>query len=281
MQRIEKYHHPRSIEEAIGILEKASGSAAAVAGGTEIVPHLPSNVKALVDISRLGLGVIDARADGVHIGACVTLQEIVDNLSIRNILDGVIREAAFQSATRFIRNAATIGGNLVSSNAAWDIVPALLAADASITLRGPNGARSLAIDEFLARREDHVVAGTILTEIVIPRLNQQTHARFEKLARNSHDAPIVTVVVRWTILNGTLQNIRVALGGIGDRAQRLRLIETALDGKSPSDDEIERATSLAAAQLHTVSDVRASAEYRAEMAAVLIHRALRSRETSK
>jgi carbon-monoxide dehydrogenase medium subunit len=274
MRRIEQFHHPRSLDEAVRILAGAGGKAAVIAGGTEVVGRVPEPVNALVDITRLGLDRIEASAEGTRIGSCVTLQRIVDSDALRNYLDGVVREGALQSATRFIRNAATVGGNLVSTSPAWDLVAALLAADATVEVAGPEAPRSLPIDEFLARREDHLAPGHVVTAVTLPRFGQATHARMEKLARCAHDPPIVTAVVRWSREGNRLDDVRVVVGGLGDRPQRLALVEAALSGRAASLEEIERATVLVPDQVHPAPDVRGTAEYRAEMAAVMVRRAL-------
>lgn len=274
MRRIQQFHHPRSLDEALQILEKAAGRAAVIAGGTEIVPHLPDPVTALVDIMRLGLDQVETTADETRIGACVTLQQLTDNIPLRHLLDGTVREAALQSASRFIRNAATVGGNLASSNPAWDLVSALLAADAMVHLQTSAGTTSVPIAAFLATREAHLAGGAVITAVTLPRMASGTRTRFEKLARCAHDAPVATAVGRVEVRDGKLASVRAVVGGVSDRPCRLLAVETALEGATASAEAVTEALRDVAGSIPAVADVRATAKYRAEMAVVLLRRAL-------
>lgn len=274
MHRIQRYHHPSSVDEAVRILAEGGKRAAVIAGGTDIVPHCPSHVEALVDISRLGLDRVELKEDSVEIGACTALQTLVEHVELRGVLDGQLREAAFHSATRYLRNAATVGGVLVSQSPEWDVVAALLATDAQVVMVGPDGSGTVPLDEFLARRDAHLTPGCVITKVRIPRFTSDTHARYERLARCAHDAPIVSAVVRWTTDGGRFSDVRVVVGGVGNRPQRLRLTESALDGRPLHVDEIDRACALIVDHVHAQSDVRASARYRVDMAAVIVRRTL-------
>lgn len=274
MRRIQQFHHPRSLDEALQTLQKAAGRAAVVAGGTEIVPHLPEAVTALVDISRLGLDAIETTASETRIGACASLQQVADSIPLRNHLDGTIREAALQSASRFIRNAATVGGNLASPNPTWDLVPALLAADAEVHLATVDGAKTVPLDAFVAEREKHLAVGTVITSVTLPTPDNHARARFEKLARCAHDAPIATAVARVDVRDGQMCNVRAVVGGVADRPCRLREVEKALEGAPATAEAVERALDGAARHIHAVADVRATAQYRADMAVVMLRRAL-------
>lgn len=274
MRRIQQFHHPQSLDEALQTLRSAAGHAAVVAGGTEIVPRLPEAVTALVDISRLGLDTIETTASDTHIGACATLQQVADSIPLRHHLDGTVREAALQSASRFIRNAATVGGNLASANPAWDLVPALLAADASVHLKTIDGAKTVPIDAFLADREALLTPGTVITGVTLPTPHNQARARFEKLARCAHDAPIATAVARVDVRDGQMRNVRAVVGGLADRPCRLTDVEAALEGATATPEAVDRALEGAARHIHADADVRATAHYRAEMAVAMLRRAL-------
>lgn len=274
MRRIAQFHHPRSLEDAVQTLEAAAGRAAIIAGGTEIVANLPQPISALIDITRLGLDRIETSATDIHIGACVTLQQLADSIPLRNHLDGTVREAAIQSASRFIRNAATVGGNLASCNPAWDLLPALMVADARVHLHGTDGEKTVPIDAFIAARASHLASSRIITGVTLSQPPSNTRARFEKLARCVHDAPIVTAVVRLDIDAGRLSGLRAAVSGATANPTRVSVLEQALEGASATPDAIAEACRDLARHIAGVADVRATAAYRAEMAEVLLRRAL-------
>jgi len=274
MRRIEQFHHPRSLDEAVRLLDSANGSAAVIAGGTTIVANLPPHVKAVVDVTRLGLDRIEPATEALRIGACATLRHISESEPLRTHLDGILHSAVMQSSSRLLRNASTVGGCIAKADPACDIVAALLAADATVHLQSSKGTEHVALDALLAQPAQHLAPSAIITAIELPRMPANTRARFEKLNRSAHDAPIVTAVARLCIREGRLEGVRAVLGGLTHRPFRASRVEKALEGGPADVGAIERACADAAEGINVAADVRATAEYRAHMAVVLLRRAL-------
>ena len=276
MRNVERYVFPANLKEAILLLGEGAGTAAAVAGGTVLSTTRPSHVRTLVDISRLGLCGVTTSSEGIRIGACTTLQEMVQPTPLGGYLHGIIPEAAFSTTSHILRNATTLGGNLVTLRPATQLATALLAADATLTLDGPGGSsRLVPLDDFLVRRQELLAPGILLTSIHLPRAPRFTSAAFEKLAQVHQDPGVVSVAARITLKNRLATEVRLAVGSGCPHPLRCRGAEATLEG-SPLD-EATMGTALEAlrAELPLQPDLRASAEYRIEMALVLASRALR------
>lgn len=275
LRSVEQYVFPADLQEAIRVLEQAEGRAAVVAGGTVLTATRPPEVHTLVDIGRLGLSGVATSSDGIRIGACTTLQEMVQPTPLGGYLQGIIPEASFTTASRILRNAATLGGNLVTLQPACHLVTALLVVDALVIIAGPEGvSRSFPLEEFLLRRDDHLAPGRLITAVHLPRPLRFTSAAFEKLAMVHHDPGIATVAVRLTLRNRKASDVRVAVGGICARPARCHATETSLEDREIDEASVATALEAMKGEIHPRSNVRASAEYRGEMALVLASRAL-------
>jgi CO/xanthine dehydrogenase FAD-binding subunit len=127
----------------------------------------------------------------------------------------------------------------------------------------------LPLDEFYAARVSlhHV---SLITEIAIPLPRPGDAVAFEKVSRTPADQPIVCAAVKAKSEGGALREVRVALGGVGSKPQRLPKIEHALETQS-----FESAVQQIAEEIDPPSDFLGSAEYRREMAVVLVRRAAR------
>lgn len=136
-----------------------------IAGGTDrlIAPVTLPESGVIVDLGRLAaLKGIATDAGGLCIGAATTVAELARDVRVARLAPVLTRAAAVFGSVQ-IRNRATIGGNVANGGAAADLLPALLAAGASLRLWRPKGEASLPLADFLARRprlaEDEIILG--------------------------------------------------------------------------------------------------------------------------
>ncbi|MBI4629585.1 MAG: FAD binding domain-containing protein, partial [Candidatus Rokubacteria bacterium] len=178
-----------------------------------------------------------------------------------------------------IRNVATVGGNIVNASPAADVVPVLLALDATVTCLGPDGERTLPLGGFLsgpgqtARRP-----GELLTSIRVDRLPPRSATAFLKAGRRkAMEIAVVCVAVRLTLdaARARCQEARLALGAVAPTTMRAHGAERALEGQPLTDEVLCRAGQLAAGECAPIDDVRASARYRRLLVETLVPRALR------
>ena len=256
LRNLYKYPQPSDLEEALSLLQGPQIGSVPLAGGPCLVPEASHNVQAVIDLAALNLAYIRVET-GVVIGAMTTLQTIAENEHLRDYADGLLVKAVLDSAAHNVRDAATLGGSIVSAVGASPLLTALLALDAKLTLRGDQEGE---IDLSDWANPAH----TLILQIDLPALSDDTHAAYEKVARTPADLPIVCVAARATVTAGQLSEVRVAIGGVGEKPALVESNEIAP----------EAAAQLALESIDPPSDYFASSEYRREMTNVLVKRAL-------
>lgn len=217
-----------SIEQA---LAARKAGATVLAGGTWLMRDprrgraLPSSLVSLHAIP--GLREIQIETDRITVGAGVTHAALSKAIAeLRGV--EALAAAASGSANPAIRRVATVGGNLCSIDfAAADLLPALLALDAQVALQADEGPVSIAMEDFVARR-DVLLSNAILSHVIISRkVVASSHARLP--LRKAGDYPVVIVSLARTE-NGEL---RIAVGSVEEIARRWISLENALAGRVP------------------------------------------------
>ncbi len=254
------YHRPTSVAEALRLKDSLGPGAVFLAGGTEVNNlHAPSRPEALIDLSALGLDKIEVSAQGLRLGACVTFQQLVEHPEV----PWHLKAAAGQMANRNIRNRATVGGHLGINRSCADLIPTLLAADAQVTLSD----RELPLEKFLAGEP-----GLILSVFVPAAANRAFGLGHQ--TRTANDLSIVTASASLALEGQNVKRPILALGGVAKHVVRLHELEESLDGKPlPASEQLE---SRIAEAVHPIDDLRGSAAYKRQLAAVLGERALRA-----
>lgn len=272
-----EYFKPTSVAEAIKLLAHYGEKARLIAGGTDVLVEKDPQIEVLIDITGLGLDYIKIESQGVKIGAASTFADIEVALLGKSPYN-LLTEAAHQMGTPQIRNVATIGGNICYAVPSADSAPPLLALDATITISGPTGERSMDIvDFFLDVRRNALERGEMLTEIQLPAFPARTEAVFVKKGRvAAGDLAVVNTAVRLTVTGDDIcQEARIALGAVAPTPLRAKEAEAMLQGKKPQDELLMKAADKAAQETKPISDVRSSAAYRKVLSRVLVERALR------
>ena len=277
------YHPATSVEDALDVLGRYGEDARIVAGGTAMVVLLKNRLvrpAVLLGVMEIpGLDRIRLGTDGVlEIGAVATLRAVeLDPLVRRRA--AALAEAVGRVATVRVRNQATLGGNVVHADPAQDPPPMLLALDASVVLEGAGTRRTVPIEEFYvdlfetAMRHDE-----ILTAIVVPPPPEAARFTYIKfLPRTIDDFATVSVAVRLELAaDGTVEELRIALGGANSVPFRATSAEAALRGRRPDPAAIDDAAALARDAAEPFPDVRGSAAYKRDMVRVWVARALTS-----
>ncbi len=281
MLNLREIHKPKTIEEAIQLLKQPD--TVAMAGGTELLSSKRKDVRAVVDLSELGLAYIREQDGAVAVGAMTKLADVVANERLRAAANGVVAQAARRTHANLLRNQATVAGTLISEPDGI-LALALVALDARVmclpppqspprsTGEGEGG--GVALCDFLPMRDHFTMCG-IVTEVVIPAASLNRRAVIESVARTPRDKPIVSVCAAVELENGVVRAAAIALGGVGEVAVRASEAEKLLVSRGLGDGEIERAAEKATSRLNPPSDFRGSAEYRREMVRVLTARALK------
>jgi carbon-monoxide dehydrogenase medium subunit len=272
---------PDSLDDALGIKSERGMEARIIAGGTDLILRMRDKVLSpslLIDLRRLSLDAIEFSDAGLTLGAYSSLSQVLESADIEKnypALPAACREFAGPP----IRNRGTLGGNIVNASPAADLVPPLIAYDASIVLSSSGGERVLPLTEFFVGPGQSVIEpNEVLTEIRLPPMPAQSAATFIKLGqRRSMAISQVNLATRLGIDEaGVVSEARIVLGSVAPTPMRAIGAEKLLEGKPVSDDLLCEAAKKAREEVTPISDVRASQPYRLEMTEVLVRRALRA-----
>jgi carbon-monoxide dehydrogenase medium subunit len=273
------YVSAKDVAHAVALLGEHGAKAKILAGGTDLLvelKHAVHNPEIIVDVSRLAeLKDIVIADDGLHIGALATHADIMNAPIISGMFPALV-EAAHSIGAVQTRNLGTLGGNLITCVPSVDSGPALIALDAVVTVASAEGERRMPLAElFVGPRKTSLKPGDLLIDIIIPKDNLDKPAAFEKFGlRKGQALALVNVAASFWVDNDKFAAPRIALGAVAPTVIRAPKAEAYLDGRKISAEAMAEAGRIAATEAKPISDFRAGAEYRRDLVAVLVKRAL-------
>jgi carbon-monoxide dehydrogenase medium subunit len=276
------YVIPKTLDDALALLNEHKGMAKLLAGGTDLIPQLKQRAitvpRYLIDLKAInGLNTISYdEQSGLKIGALTTISEIEQSPVIREHFPS-IAQAALSMASPQIRNRGTFAGNICNAVPSADSAPALLTLEAFVKIKGPKGERTVPVDQFFIGPSRTILEKEeMLLEIAVPKPSPRSLGVYLKLApRHSMDLAIVGVAALGVCVDGICKDIRIGLGAVAPTPLRARKAEALLRGQKPTIEIIEEAARVAGTECSPINDHRASAEYRCDMVYVLTRRALK------
>lgn len=281
LTEVKGFLRPTSSQEAVGLLTKHGGKALLLAGGTFVHSlasrGLLSGVDALIDLQGAGLSYVKTVDGGLAIGAMTTFAELKESAPVKTRLEFGAVSDALRYPPAQILNMATVGGSLAAATALFDLPVAFMALDGRVKALGPTGTREISLDSFFVDYfEPALKKNELLVEVLLPRLPARSASAFLKLKTNANDLALLNVGVRIKVDEGaTCQEARIVVGGgVGKAPVRASSCENSLKGKQCSEQVLAECAQAVLADVHPVSDHRASARYRAAVMKVLVKRAL-------
>jgi CO/xanthine dehydrogenase FAD-binding subunit len=265
---------PETVDAALAALHATPAEATVVlAGGTDLLLDLDEGritARRVVSLRKLPWRDLAWEDGRLRIGSTLPLSELDDDARLRREIPG-LWQAVHAVGGVALRHRATIGGNLARAAPASDLLPILLALDASVELVGMPGKRTVPLESFLrASRSTSLGPGELIRSVEIPEARPSEY--LWQRVRPANDISQVGVAVA---RSRTAPYWRIALGGITPRTMRIEEAEQALPAR-PSDEAIEVAANHAAARAPFATDKRASEEYRRLLVRTLVARAVRS-----
>jgi CO/xanthine dehydrogenase FAD-binding subunit len=236
---ITEYHRPLTLDEAIALV--ADPRAVILSGGTTANAEPDGSASVAVDLQALDLSGIDTDTNVVRIGATTRLQDIVDSDDVPTLL----RDLARREAPNTIRNVATVGGTIATTDPESQLLTGLLAYGATVTVVGDGSTSEHSIDELLGSAS--LLDGSIITSVSVPTGGA---AAADRTARTPMDQSIVMAVAH----RGSDGDVRLAVSGVAPVPMIV------------APEELEA--------LDPPSDFRGSTEYRRQLASVLAGRVL-------
>ncbi len=242
MSPLSLYNRPATLNEALHLLAQPNARARLIAGGTSVAPRLDPSVEAVIDLQAIGFGEIGVTGTTATIGSMTRLQTLVDCPELPH----VVREAARRDAPNTFRHVATLGGAVAVGDWESELLAALLACDAQVTLERLSGSFTVGLGDFLKARPAQLHQA-IITQVM---LAVDGPAAADRTGRTPADKPIVAAAAR----RHSQGDVRLALSGVA--ATPILVAPEALDTLAPP------------------GDFRGSSEYRKHLAGVLARRVL-------
>lgn len=281
MARFE-YLEARTLRQAISMSQRHGDRARIVAGSTDFLvrwrtgvwqPEYVINIQRVPGLSRVSY----SSKNGLRLGALVTVQTLESHPVIRRRYPALAVGAASFAGVQ-VRNLATVGGNVCNASPAGDTIPALLAFDAQCRIAGPDGERTVPLDQFFTGPGRTVLAeGEILVELRLPPPLPGTGSLYIKHSpRGAMDiatvgaASVVTFQDRGTVC----RDVKIALGAVGPTPVRAYAAEDLLRGQTITPELIARAGQEAENGVSPIDDIRGTAVHRKTMVRVLTQRTL-------
>jgi xanthine dehydrogenase small subunit len=260
------YGMPRSLPELFDVMAaRGDASYALINGSTDVtldVRFKQRRAARYFDLSRIAeLATVSAGADGVTIGANVTLTAILKNAAIGRAYPA-LAQAISQMCSRQIRNVATLVGNVCCASPIGDSIPPLLVYDAVAVLRSAAGERRLPLAEFFTGyRTTALEKNEIVAALQLPP--PSGWSRFEKTGkRRALDIASVNSAMRIVLEGDMIREARLAFGGVAAVPVLAHTACDVLRGQRLSADVIAAAATAAEQEITPISDVRGSADFR-------------------
>jgi len=273
-----EYFAPKTLKEALTLLDKYGDDCKIIGGGQSLLILMRQGLVApqyLISIKGLSeLSYIKDTKEGLKIGALTTHRAIEKSPVIQKKFS-VLADMEQRLASIQTRNWGTIGGNLCHGEPAGDPAPVLIALKATLTTTSLKGERNTAVEDFsLDYFETALEPGELLTEIQLPAAPPHTGTAYTKFNVIQSDLATVGVAVSITLGSGDgiCQDIRIALGASAPTPMRAKQAEEVLRGKKITDDLLKKAGEVASTEAQPISDIAASEEYRRELVRVLVAR---------
>ena len=273
---------PKSIDEAVSILNEHGDRARIIAGGTDIIvmmrvgrrlADVVLDVKGIPELSQMAY----TPGGGLTLGAAVPCYQIYQDAAISAAYPGLIDSAMLIGGIQ-IQGRASIGGNLCNAAPSGDSIPAIIALNGVCNIEGPNGTRQLPAEQFCtAPGQNALQQGEMLVSVSFPAPVAHSGANYQRfIPRNEMDIAVAGVGSS-VVLDTSGQNFvsgRVALASVAPTPVFSQAAGDSLGGKPVSDEAIREASELAMADARPITDMRGTIRQRIHLIGVLTRRTL-------
>jgi carbon-monoxide dehydrogenase medium subunit len=274
-----KYLAPKTLEEALALLNEYKDDCKIIAGGQSLLILMRQRLVApdyLIDIKGLSaLNYIQSDArEGLRIGALATHRAIEKSPVMTNGY-GVLAEMEHRLASIQTRNWGTIGGNICHADPAGDPTSVLIALNATVSMASLRGQRNMAVEHFcLNFFETALEPDELLVEIQVPPVSTHTGTAYTKFNVIESDQATVAAAVSISLDSGqdTCRDARIVLGACARTQMRAKQAEEVLRGSKITHDLLKEAGQVASQEVDPITDISASEEYRRELVKVLVPR---------
>lgn len=277
------YYRPSSLEDAIALLAELGEEAKVISGGQTLIPMLKLRIgepAPIVDIAKIpGLNYIQRQQDHIHIGALTPHKKIANSELAKEL--AILKDCGGGIADSQVRARGTIGGSLSAADPNCDWPTLMRALNADVICTGPEGQRSVKIDDFITDAyTTSLKPSELVTEVrFLAPVNSGAYVVFKKAAPAYPTAS--AAVILQVDSNDVCRHAQFALGCCAGVAVRCNEAEDFLLGKAINPENLTQAGDLLVAQTTPKSDTKGSAEYKKQLLhAVFIEAANRALDRS-
>lgn len=277
-----KYARAHSVEEAISLLQEGGADARPLAGGTDVIVQARERTRKIslfVDIKHIPelIGIEYSDADGLTIGAATPCYQLYNDDNVAERYPALVDSASLIGGTA-IQGRASLGGNLCNSSPAADGIPSLIVLEGQVHIAGPNGSRSVAVEDFCTAPGRNVLGdGEFVTKLSFPAPADGSGARFLRfIPRNEMDIAVTNAATQLRLdADGNVNWARVSLGAVAPTPLLVAAAADALVGQPLSEESIAAAADASRAAAKPIDDMRGSIRQRVHLAGVLTERTIR------
>ncbi len=277
-----KYARAESVEEAVSLLQDGGDGARPLAGGTDVIVQARERTREIdlfVDIKHIPeLIGIEHGADGnLTIGAATPCYEIYGDDTIAENFPILVDSCSLIGGTA-IQGRASLGGNLCNSSPAADGIPSLIVLEGEVEIAGPNGRRTVAVEDFCTGPGQNVLRdGEFVVKLYFPAPGEGSGARFLRfIPRNEMDIAVANAASAVRLdSDGNVTWARVSVGAIAPTPLLVNGAADAIVGRPLSEETIAAAAAASSAAANPITDMRGSIRQRIHLAGVLTERTIR------
>jgi carbon-monoxide dehydrogenase medium subunit len=272
------YHRAGSLEEASTLLRQLGEDARLIAGGQSLIPLMKMRMarpSALVDLNFVpGLNGIEKHNGELRFRALARHADI-ENSEVANAIP-ILHDCAAGIADVQVRNQGTIGGSLAEADPSGDWGTVLLTQETSVRCFGPNGERTVRLEEFITDAYTTVLAhDELVREVIVKIPPKHSGGACVAFKRSAPVYATVSAAVQLSLDGAdTCKNARIVLGCVGLTALRVKEAEAELQGKKIGEKTVHAAAEAARAAAEPPSDMRGSTDYKRALIAALVKRAI-------
>ena len=273
-----QYHNPGSFDDAVKIAANAEGVTRFLAGGTDVLVQMRSDIvtpDVLIDLKNIeSTKAIVHDADGWKIGVAVSGAEMSEHPDLHSHWPGVVEAMDLIGSTQ-VQGRATLVGNLCNGSPAADSVPAMIAAGATVTVAGPEGERTVAVEDIpTGPGKTSLAKGELVTFVNLPdRGANGGDAYLRFIPRTEMDIAVVGCAVSLRRDGDKITEARVSLGAVAPTALLVEDAANAIIGTNLDDAAMDALAAAASAACNPIDDKRGTIKFRTHVAGVLAKRA--------
>jgi xanthine dehydrogenase FAD-binding subunit len=276
-----KYARARTVDEAIALLNQGGPTARVLAGGTDVIVQARERrreINLFVDIKQIEeTQQLSYDPDGgLTVGAATPLYQVYGDETVKRLYPA-LAEASSVIGGIAIQGRASLGGNLCNSSPAADSIPAQIVMMGEALIAGPNGRRTVPVEQFCTGPGRNVLApGEFVVSIHFPSPAPNSGAAWQRfIPRNEMDIAVVNAAVQLRFEGNNVSWARVSLGAVAPTPLLVERAAAALIGKPISDESIAAAGAAARDAAAPIDDMRGSIKQRKHLSGVLVERMTR------